>query len=185
MKKFLIILIFNLFLISSSANAGVIGRGELKLSTTAVNAFIKYIHMKDKPRLFLVPIDGSSAYTWRCPKGVQCVAGGYTKEIRMCERYFKKDCAVFARFRVIKWTNGINKGGKESKFNSKMSASEIKAKLVELGFLRASATTTTTSKKKKSNEGNVTKELKELNELYKSGILTKEEFEKAKKKILN
>ena len=31
----------------------------------------------------------------------------------------------------------------------------------------------------------VTKQLKDLNELYKSGALTKEEFEKAKKKLLN
>ena len=34
-----------------------------------------------------------------------------------------------------------------------------------------------------SNE-NLTNELNKLNELYKSGVLTEEEFEKAKKKIL-
>ena len=39
------------------------------------------------------------------------------------------------------------------------------------------------SKKKISNE--ITTQLKQLNELYKSGVLTKEEFEKAKKKVLN
>ena len=38
--------------------------------------------------------------------------------------------------------------------------------------------------KNKSTKGNVTKELIKLNELYKSGALTKEEFEKAKKKVL-
>ena len=38
--------------------------------------------------------------------------------------------------------------------------------------------------KSKSTKGNVTKELIKLNELYKSGALTKEEFEKAKKKVL-
>ena len=32
---------------------------------------------------------------------------------------------------------------------------------------------------------NVTQQIKELNELYESGVLTKEEFEKAKKKLLN
>ena len=37
----------------------------------------------------------------------------------------------------------------------------------------------------KTNESNLAKDLKILNELYKSGSLTKEEFEKAKKKILN
>ncbi len=31
----------------------------------------------------------------------------------------------------------------------------------------------------------LTEELKELHDLYKEGVLTKEEFEKAKKKILN
>ncbi len=39
----------------------------------------------------------------------------------------------------------------------------------------------------KSNSGNknIVDQLNSLNELYKSGVLTKEEFEKAKKKILN
>ncbi len=36
-----------------------------------------------------------------------------------------------------------------------------------------------------SKEPNFTKQLEQLYELYKSGVLTKEEFEKAKKKILN
>ena len=37
----------------------------------------------------------------------------------------------------------------------------------------------------KLTNGNITNQLKSLNDLYKSGVLTKEEFEKAKKKILN
>ena len=37
----------------------------------------------------------------------------------------------------------------------------------------------------KTTSSNLTKELKELNELYKSGALTKEEYTKAKKKLLN
>ena len=36
----------------------------------------------------------------------------------------------------------------------------------------------------KNTKSNVTKELLQLNDLYKSGVLTKEEFEKAKKKVL-
>ena len=36
-----------------------------------------------------------------------------------------------------------------------------------------------------SNSSNIVNQLNSLNELYKSGVLTKEEFEKAKKKILN
>tara|TARA_B100001093_G_scaffold178595_1_gene171139 strand:+ start:1443 stop:1706 length:264 start_codon:yes stop_codon:yes gene_type:complete len=36
-----------------------------------------------------------------------------------------------------------------------------------------------------NNSENLSKELNNLNKLLKSGVLTKEEFEKAKKKILN
>ena len=36
-----------------------------------------------------------------------------------------------------------------------------------------------------SNNDDFVNQLKQLNDLYKSGVLTKEEFEKAKKKILN
>tara|TARA_B100000579_G_scaffold432483_1_gene449403 strand:- start:2158 stop:2421 length:264 start_codon:yes stop_codon:yes gene_type:complete len=36
-----------------------------------------------------------------------------------------------------------------------------------------------------NNSKNLTKELNNLNELLKSGVLTKDEFEKAKKKILD
>ena len=177
----------NLFFISSSADAGVIGRGELKLSGTAVKSFIEYIQLnKGKPRLFLVPIDGSSAFWWYCPhEHGTCVPGGAAQEIRKCEKYHKKDCAVFAKRRTIKWSNGINKGGKESRFRSKMSESEIKAKLANLGFYGGTISTTTKSKKKKSSDDNISQQLNDLNELYKSGALTKEEFKKAKKKLLN
>ena len=40
-------------------------------------------------------------------------------------------------------------------------------------------------KESKTTSSNLTNELKELNELYKSGALTKEEYTKAKKKLLN
>ena len=72
------------------------------------------------------------------------MAGGYTRELAYCERHFKKDCKVFARGRTIKLNNGINKGKKESKFKSKMTGTEIKAKLTALGFLGGTTSTTTT-----------------------------------------
>jgi len=194
MKKLLGILVLGLLFFSpANVKAGSIGSGEIKLKPQAVNSFIRYIKMKDKPGLFLIPIDGSSAYSWKCPKNVQCVAGGYTQELAYCERYFKKDCKVFAKGRTIKWSNGINKGKKESKFNSKMTDAEIKAKLTELGFLGETTSTTTKVEKKvekkeatqTDSNNNITQQLKDLNELYKSGALTKEEFDKAKKKLLN
>ena len=36
-----------------------------------------------------------------------------------------------------------------------------------------------------TNDDTVVDQIKKLNDLYKSGVLTKEEFEKAKKKLLN
>ena len=35
------------------------------------------------------------------------------------------------------------------------------------------------------NSSNIVENLNKLNDLYKSGVLTKDEFEKAKKKLLN
>ena len=41
------------------------------------------------------------------------------------------------------------------------------------------------TKATKTTSSNLTKELKELNKLFQEKVLTKEEFEKAKKKLLN
>ncbi len=49
-------------------------------------------------------------------------------------------------------------------------------------IIYSSTTSTNTSSESSSS---VVDDLNELNDLYKSGALTKEEFEKAKKKILN
>ena len=43
----------------------------------------------------------------------------------------------------------------------------------------------TTANTSSESSSNIVDNLKELNDLYKSGVLTKEEFEKAKKKLLN
>ena len=70
-----------------------------------------------------------------------------------------------------------------------MTDSEMLAKLTELGFYgntsSSNSTTTDTSSKKKTNENDVVEKIKELNDLYKSGALTKEEFTKLKKELLN
>ena len=68
---------------------------------------------------------------------------------------------------------------------------EIKAKekhkldLSEYGVGEIIEETKTTSSTTTSSTENITEEIKELYELYKEGVLTKEEFEKAKKKLLN
>ena len=50
---------------------------------------------------------------------------------------------------------------------------------------KTNTTTSTATTSTSSTENDFIEQLKQLNELYKSGVITKEEFEKAKKKILN
>ena len=126
-----------------------------------------------------------------------CQPGSAKEDIKDCERKTGKKCKKFARQRTIKWKNGINPGkGKASKISSKLSDEEIKDKLNKLGFYKndfstSEVTETTQSKtkvvKKESNNSNLSlsEEIKQLNELYKDGALTKEEFKAAKAKLLN
>ena len=64
-----------------------------------------------------------------------------------------------------------------SKFNNKFD------KMIKPMFLTNTQVKKTTSNT--SNSSDLTEQLKALNELYKSGVLTKEEFTKAKNKLLN
>ena len=194
MKKILTT-IFIFILFNSNSYAGSKwGKGELKLDDFVVEKFIEYIKggHTQTPYLFAVSKDGWGYNYYYCRSGMNC-QGGDEQILEECSRYSKDvECFLFARKRTIKWKNGINPGkGKASKISSKLSDSEIRAKLTELGFLgssskSSSSTNTTTSETKKiEKKSNLTKELKELKELFDAGVLTKEEFEKAKKKILN
>ena len=210
MKKVLsssfIILTMCLFL-TNTTSAAEWGEGELKLSKRVLSKFITYVknpnHSK-APHLFAVAKDGMEFQYYTCSAGLNQCRGGDERIIEECNGYSKKHgsgakCALFARNRTVKWDNGINPGkGKASKFNSKWSESEFISKLTELGFLGEATSTEETKKKKTSitkkeskkkkktdNSNDTVQQLKDLNELYKSGVLTKEEFEKAKKKLLN
>ena len=179
-------MVLGLLLLSSAANSGPIGKGELTLSDDIVDLFIKYIrggHTK-APDKFVVSNDGQWAFWWWCPAGTaNCAPGGDVGDVKVCEDESNQDCGVFARRRTIKWKNGINKGKKESRFNSKWSDAEMRAKLTELGFLGEA--TSTEEKISTTNKGNTVEQLETLTKLYESGNLTKEEFDAAKKKILN
>ena len=136
-KIFLTLFIY--FSIISNSNAGSYGQGELKLSYSTVDYFIKYIKGKyDKsPGTFLVTLDGESADFWYCSGGVgNCQSGSFKQMELKCEQYWQKECKAFASQRTVKWKNGINPGkGKASRINSKWSDAEIRDKLRELGFI--------------------------------------------------
>ena len=199
-----------LFFFSFKSFAAIDGKGQIQISEKTVNSFIRYIigdttennkNLFNKPSAFWVTIDGSTSYWWYCPHGGGC-RDETARERIVCERETGLSCSRFARGRYVRWDNGINPKGKVAKFSSKMSESEVRAKLTKLGFYNNDFLDTTTTpkitKKKETkkvekkitkkitkSDADIVSKLKDLKDLLDSGVLTKEEFEKAKKKLLN
>ena len=194
MKKLLGIIVLGLFL-SGNAYAFTKGTGEVKMTDRALNHFIDYVqgksnfkkkvgNVKPKPDMFVLSSNGNWTSAWFCPYSQGCIDSLSTKTIKECERETGTTCGVFAARRTIYWDNGINTKKKKARFKSQMSGSEIRAKLKELGFIE-DGNSSTPIKKKKSEDKDIITKLKDLKKLLDDGILSKEEFEKAKKKILN
>ena len=165
MKKVLFFVVLSLILFVNQTNksfAVEYGHGELKLSDYVVEGFIKFIKGKGKnsPYMFSVANDGKAYIYWICSAGVgRCEGGNHTKVNKSCLKYSKKygsgaKCSVLALYRTVRWDNGINK---KTKFSSKMSDAEIKAKLTELGFYGNDSTTTTKTEEKKETKKKETK----------------------------
>jgi len=122
-------------------------------------------------------------------------SGNYLGDARnKCTKQGYGECFVFAIKDKIVWQNGINtkKGTRIKKKEARNGMVSIKLK--ELGFYDGGSTKTKKIEKKKVEKkkepkkkmnDDIVQQLKDLNELFESGVLTKEEFEKAKKKLLN
>ena len=211
MRKFLITILFIILSTNLVKAAGKYqGSGELKLNDYDVEWFLQYLKSPagQSPMLFwILSENGKSiwAASWYCPAG-NCQVSKLENNARICkegaEKYYKKfiteDCKIFARRRTIIWKNGINPGkGKASQAKSKYSEEDLRAKLTELGFLgdnvSSNSTNNSSNTKTKSENNNSSialsdkdiKKLKQLKELFDDGILTEEEFQKAKNKIIN
>jgi len=180
-----LILVLNISIASAATS---FGSGEIKISRNVLNSFISYIKAPTgkSPSAFYITTDGLDSLYWYCPYG-SCRMHDTSSAIRYCSQRYAKECKKFARKRTIKWNNGINKN---TKIQSKWSNNEIEQKLVSLGFMGDSKP----DLKKKSNDlenvNNLTNkdivgQLKELKELLDAGIITKDEFDNLKKKILN
>jgi hypothetical protein len=187
------------------------GYGKLTLEDIDVKIFLNYINPPagQSPMAFYVLQEkGQVIYStyWYCPAG-NCQSHKKSSASKQCrisaEKYYKRkifdDCKIFAFRRTIVWKNDLNPGkGKASKVNSKWDEKKLRAKLTELGFLgdnNSSKDTTeqsSTTKKKKIIKKNDTskisnediKKLKDLKKLLDDGILTQEEFNSQKKKLL-
>ena len=157
---------------------------------------------KGKPVIFAVSTSGKHSASFYCPsKYVQKYGGcgAISRHIgpiqRDCKKYAKKKgskerCYIFAKGYKIVW-NSVN-----YKLPRDATPAVIEKVLRELGFYGQQASKKIEKKEtkkkiekkkkpKKKMNGDIVQQLKDLEELYESGVLTKEEFTKAKKKLLN
>ena len=168
----------------------------------------------NKPSTFWITIDGSRSYWWYKPQGggsnkdraqtysdlfqaneaitqgdgVGPATSKPTIERDKCERHHGQSCSRFAKGRYVSWDNGINPKGKAATFSSKMSESEVRAKLIKLGFYDKDSIITSNTDEintETSSNKSLTDQLSDLSKLFEDGLITEEEFTKAKKKLLN
>lgn len=151
MKRLILIISISI-LLSTTSFAGVKkGKGDLNISESTFNHFIKYIRAKKgyKPMAFIMSSNGNWSSYWYCGHSGGCQAGHYEPTIEECEEATGVDCGLFARRYTILWKNGTNPGkGRASTIKSKWSDAEIRAKLTELNFFGGKAPSTETTKPK-------------------------------------
>jgi hypothetical protein len=163
---------------------------------------------KNDPMMLAFSEDGTSYMYYYCPVQYQnqCDDSGIARStIVACEKYSNgSPCFVFAKKRRIVWKNG----GPKTSIKKKYLKSPYKvAKMIQdAGFYDGDITKlagvdvnsgqvddtikitgedkTNTNTSKSNDSTDIVKELETLSNLYKSGTLTKTEFEKAKKKLL-
>ena len=195
MKK--VFLLLSLILIIPTKSFSGDGRGELQLSEHVINEFTRYIKgdatksgksLINKPLVFYITNDGSRAFWWYCPY-TSCASSSTSADKKACLQATGQECSRFARCRYVRWDNGINPKGKKAKFNSKMTDTEIRAKLTKLGFYKNKKNTDIENNNSNielsSNDKSLVDQLKELTDLFNNGSITEEEFVAAKKKLLN
>tara|TARA_Y100000310_G_scaffold214014_1_gene214993 strand:- start:198 stop:782 length:585 start_codon:yes stop_codon:yes gene_type:complete len=194
MKRLFLYIFLGLLLCNNSFAASK-GKGEVKLSDSTVRHFKDYLSGKLvkgerwTPMFFVLSSDGFFSHYYYCPYSY-CRDSGVRESITWCEGKSGVTCAVFARRRSVVWDNGTNMPRKEKRFNSKWDLEKVKSQLEKLGFYGGTSTTKPKITKKTTtassdNSSDVVTQLKELKKLFNDGILTQEEFDKAKKKLLN
>jgi hypothetical protein len=210
MKKILAIIVFSFFL-SSNLFAGIttgykLGKGPLKITKNTADILEYYFSGGKKgfyaekqkapwrPGLIAVSVDGAHSSFFRHPISVSEIDSKHYGGIAIgqCQKKSGQECFLFANSYKIVWDNGSNK--KKRRLKSKdIRLGKTLALLTELGFYDKAISSTTKvkpeiSKKeddKNSKDDDIVKKLKDLKELLDSGAITKVEFDKAKKKLLN
>ena len=201
-KKINIYFFIVFFFITSVSFARYEGSGDLNLSKDTANAFANYItsnivdsytgtkQPNSSPGLFYVTKDGLHSQIVYCSYGHSgCLSGQDEYRFKyVCGDRAKRECFIFAEKNIIVWDKRNIKITSENK-------DEIIKILARENFYKISSNQITTPKKIDLNDTNKEKKIKEtetnivdqlqnLNNLYKAGALTKDEFEKAKAKLL-
>ena len=183
------------------------GKGPLKLTKHMVNelefffsggtrgAYAEKQKSAWKPGLIAISVDGNTSYMFRHPLHVTQVDSKayWGIAISNCKKKSGQECYLFANGYRIVWDNGSNKKKRRLK-KKDIKAGKTIALLTELGFYDNNASSSINTpkkvekketKKNSVNDKDIVQKLKDLKELLDSGVLSNEEFEKAKKKLLN
>ena len=160
------------------------GSGELRLSDAIVNNFYEYISKKHGEGWhYVVSTDGIySNFTYcayiQCNPSLGSPLLGVKGTILKCEKRSKKKCYVLARKQKIVWNN-LN-----LKIKSKISLDDFKKILGKHNFIYYDGANNNQPVSPGPNT-NMIEQLQTLNKMYKNGIITNDEFKKAKNKILS
>ena len=197
-KSNIILFAFIFILITTNVHSKN-GHGNLKMNSNVVEHFISYItgvgndewgYGKGTPHFFAINNEGTASFYYFCPSKYsgRCDPRGWIDAVRECKKYSKNrgggKCFVFANKRKIVWDS------KNFTFSKNPDREEVINKLTELGFIGETPLAKTFDKTNtnivddKTNTDMVEK-LFRLKKLYDDGALSKKEFEKAKKKILD
>ena len=160
---------------------------------------------KNNPLIMAASEDGQSYFYTYCPAVYHdgCVPPSAGRVIKGCEKYSNgSPCYIFARKRTIVWKNGNSKvrikkkdlkdpylvakkiqdGGFYDGDLSMLAGIDYKTGQIEENKNITNEDTKVTKKNDVSSD--LAQELKILTELYEAGSLTKDEFDKAKSKLL-
>ena len=151
-----------------------------------------------KPMFMIISRNGKGRFWYYSFIGseIDTTPNYLTRARDKCTKQGHGECFLFALKNKIVWQNGINpkKGTRIKKKDAKKGM--VLTKLTELGFYDGGNTIVEKiektkdekkkiTKKKPTDNVDIVKQLKELNSLLESGIISAEEFAKAKKKLLN
>ena len=205
-------IIFLIILFQTNLHAGLttgykFGKGPLKLTKHMVNelefyfsggtrgAYAEKQKTAWKPGLIAISVDGNTSYMFRHPIHITGVDNQayWGIAISKCQKKSGLECYLFANGYKIVWNNGSNKKKRRLK-RKDIRAGKTIVLLTELGFYDNNASSLTNTpkkvekketKKNSVNDKDIVQKLKDLKELLDTGVLSDEEFEKAKKKLLN